>query len=135
LWPFSVDQDKLNALNFILTHTDQNDRILSATGRHDKVWANDVSFYFLSERLPATRWAQYDPGVQTSEAVQREMVAELDRYHVKYIVQNRTFDDAREDNASAVSSGILILDDYITASFHEVRVWGKIAVLERRQSQ
>ncbi len=78
-----------------------------------------------------TRWAQYDPGVQTSERVQKEMVGDIERYRVNYIVQNRSWDNVTEDNESARSSGLTILDDYIKQSFREIRVFGNVSILER----
>ena len=47
--------------------------------RHDNVFANDVSIYFLAGRPIATRYHELHPGVTTTQAVQEEMVAELDR--------------------------------------------------------
>ena len=45
--------------------------------RHDNVFANDVSIYFLADRPIATRYHELHPGVTTTQAVQEEMVAEL----------------------------------------------------------
>jgi hypothetical protein len=38
---------------------------------------NPVYLFLLSRRLPYTRWFQYDPGLQSSPAVQEEMIREL----------------------------------------------------------
>jgi hypothetical protein len=40
---------------------------------------NPILLFLLSRRLPYTRWYAYDPGVQTSPEVQREMASELAR--------------------------------------------------------
>jgi hypothetical protein len=36
-----------------------------------------VYLFLLSRRLPYTRWFQYDPGLQSSPAVQEQMIGEL----------------------------------------------------------
>jgi hypothetical protein len=38
---------------------------------------NPVYLFLLSRRLPYTRWFQYDPGLQSSPAVQEQMIGEL----------------------------------------------------------
>ena len=39
---------------------------------------NPIVLFLISSRLPYTRWFQYDPGLQTSPEVQKEMMAELE---------------------------------------------------------
>ena len=129
---FSADDEWIAAARYVIEITEDDDRILSATGRHDKIFVNDLAFYFLVGRLPGTRWHQYDPGVQTSETVQREMIAELDANDVKTIVENTTWDLTQEPNRSALSSGVTLLDDYIEQHFQKDRQFGAITILRRR---
>jgi len=46
----------------------------------NQAWSsgNPVVLFLISSRLPYTRWFQYDPGLQTSPAVQQEMMRELE---------------------------------------------------------
>ena len=81
----------IEAAVYVRSVTSPAERILSATGRHDKIFVNDVSFYFLAERLPATRWHQYDPGVQTTERVQGEIIHDLKWHGVRYVVLDESF--------------------------------------------
>ncbi|QXC52233.1 hypothetical protein KHC17_23930 (plasmid) [Agrobacterium salinitolerans] len=134
IFPFGSRGEVVDAAEFIASNTMPDERILSATGRHDKVFANDISLYFLAKRLPATRWHQYDPGVQTTAVVQAEMVEDIKRRNVRFIFQDRSFDDVDEKNGSSISSGVTLLDKYIAKQFKEVRRFGPISVLERREN-
>jgi hypothetical protein len=40
--------------------------------------ADPILLFLISSRLPYTRWFQYDPGLQSSAAVQEEMTRELE---------------------------------------------------------
>jgi hypothetical protein len=127
---FSVPQERLAAVRHVMSITRPGERILSSTGRHDKVFLNDISFYFLSNRLPATRWHHYDPGVQSSEIVQRAIMADLE--NVRVVVRDRSWDNVLEPNRSAESSGITVLDRFLEDQFEVSAEFGQIVVLRRR---
>jgi hypothetical protein len=129
--PFSVEPERFAAASYVRDHSAPEERVLSATGRHDRVVLDDNAFYFLAQRLPGTRWHHYDPGVQTSAAVQIEMIAELERHGVRWIVRDTSADERVEPNRSAQSSGVHLLDDHIATRFREVARYGPITVLER----
>lgn len=128
---FSTDPDRVAAAHYIIGITTPTERILSATGRHDKVFLNDMAFYFLTNRLPATRWHHYDPGVQTTQDVQQEIIEDLGSRKTKIIIVERQWDDVREPNKSAESSGVFILDKYILQNFEPVRNFGSISIYRR----
>lgn len=90
----------------------QRGPIFSGLLRHDNVFANDVSIYFLAGRDSATRYHELHPGVTTTRPVQREMVAELDANRPQWLVL-ATWENPNEPNASRFSSGVRILDEYI----------------------
>jgi hypothetical protein len=124
----------MDASRFIASNTLPSERILSVTGRHDKIFVNDLSLYFMAQRLPGTRWHHYDPGVQTTEQVQAEIVEDIQRNKVRFIFQDRSFDAVDERNGSAVSSGVTTLDKYLALHFREVRRLGEMSVLESCES-
>jgi hypothetical protein len=130
---FSAEAHRMAAARHVVANTAPDERIFSATGRHDKVFVNDIAFYFLAGRLPGTRWHHYDPGVQTSEAVQRAMIADLERHRVRVVMRDRSFDEVREPNRSAWSSGVTRLDDYLDRAFEVDAVFGPITILRRRE--
>jgi hypothetical protein len=130
---FSIDQDHLRTLEFLQAHTRPGEYVYVGLGRHDKVFINDVALYFLSDLRSATKWHQFDPGLQNSAGIQREMIDELKRNHPSYVVLESQWDDVLEPNASAQSSGIVLLDDYIRHNFHLVATFGAISVLTQGQ--
>lgn len=121
------------AVKFVIEHVAKDERLFVGTTRHDKIFVNDNLIYFAAQRLPATHWHHYDPGLQSRVDVQNEMVAELERQTVRYIVLISDWDNVTEPNASALSSGVTILDDYIRLHYEIVRQYGTISVLTRRK--
>lgn len=113
---------------YLVRNVPADDRILIGTSRHDRILINPILLYAHAGRLPATLWAQYDPGVQTSEIVQRDMIGELERRKVRWIVRDATWENRREPNGSAVSSGITLLDDFIAAHYRPVATAGALSV-------
>jgi hypothetical protein len=126
---FSVDRNHMNAIRFLQERTKPGDYIYVGLGRHDKILMNDVTMYFLSQLRPATKWHQFDPGLQTSAIVQREIISELQHNHPRFVVLESQWDSAQEPNASALSSGVLILDDYIRDHFEVVARFDTVSVL------
>lgn len=128
---FRLEEDRIRAAATIVQLTDPQDRILSATGRHDKVYAVDMAIYFITRRLPATRWHHYDPGVQTTPEVQREIIQDLEREHVRLVMVDLAYDQVQEPNQSALSSGVRELDRYLRAAFQPAAHFGTILVCVR----
>lgn len=115
-----VDRATADTVRYISIHTLPADRIFVGLPRHDQIVLNDIAFYFAAGRLPSTKWYHYDPGIQTSAPIQREMVSELERAPPKLIVIENTFQGIREPNESARSSGVTILDEYVKRAFRPV---------------
>jgi hypothetical protein len=130
---FSIDQDHLRTLEFLRAHTRPGEYLYVGLGRHDKIFINDVALYFLAGLRSATKWHQFDPGLQNSVEIQRNMIDELGRNNPNYVVLESQWDDVIEPNASARSSGVVLLDDYIRHNFHLVAAFGTISVLNRDQ--
>jgi hypothetical protein len=103
---FTIPEEQAEAIHYIQQHTAENEGILVGSNRHDKIFVNDVLFYFASKRSSVTKWHQFDPGVQTTQEVQSEIVAELQTARPRYIVLNSRWDNMNEPNESARSSGV-----------------------------
>jgi hypothetical protein len=131
---FSIDQDHLNTLVFLKAHTHAGDYIYIGLDRHDKVFINDVALYFLADLRSATKWHQFDPGLQTSAPIQQEMIDDIKRHPPRYVVLESQWDDILEPNASAQSSGIVLLDKYIRRNFRAVATFGTISVYRDSRS-
>jgi hypothetical protein len=131
---FSVDADREAVLHYLATHTSQGDTLYVGTGRHDKLYMNNVELYFLSGMAAATKWHDLHPGVQTTREKQLDMVAALKRKPPRFVVLNPAWDDWQEPNASAVSSGVTLLDNHLRAEFEPVFTAGRLTVLQPRQA-
>lgn len=128
---FSIDKSSIYAIQYIRKHTVSGERIYSGTGRHDKIFANNVIFYFLADRLPATKWHHFDPGLQNSKSIQSSMIEEFKSVRPRYLVLDSTWDRKAEPNKSSVSSGVTLLDSYITHTYRNVATFGNVKVMQR----
>jgi hypothetical protein len=125
---FYVDRDREAAIRFIAQNTAPDERIFIGLVRHDKVFVNDISSYFQANRLPATKWHHFDPGLQTSAKIQSEIIGDLERNKPGYIWLESTWENFSESNESAISSGVTILDEYIRGKYKLDRNFGPISV-------
>jgi hypothetical protein len=133
---FLVDPGHALAISYVTAHTDPSERIFVGLSRHDRIVSNDLLTYFVSDRLPATRWAHFDPDLQTRADIQTEMIQELDRQAVRYIVLESQYDASVEVwNGSSRSSGVTLLDDSIRRNYRQVKTFGAISVWLRKGAQ
>jgi hypothetical protein len=123
-----LSPDYSRAANYLAAHTRPDERILAALDRHDKIFANPVSLYFEAGRLPGTHWHQFDPGLQTRADIQADIIGDLKRNQVRWVVRDASFDEVNEPNGSAKSSGITLLDRYLDANYRQVASSGKVAI-------
>ncbi len=130
----SIDGDALAAAQYVLSNTRDGDAIYAGAGRHDRLFVNAIATYFAAERRPATKWHELHPGVQTTAAAQSAMVAEFKVNAPKLVLLDERWDKIEEPNASRISSGVTLLDDYIRANFTETKRFGSIRVLAPRRA-
>jgi hypothetical protein len=129
LGSFSLrDPWRLAAANYIVSHTGETDKIVSATGRHDKLHINDASIYFVTQRMPAIRWQHYDPGVQTTFQVQQSIIAQIKANTVPLVMIDSSWDSVREPNRSSLSSDVGLLDVYLADNFDVIESFGNIRI-------
>lgn len=120
------------ALAYVRDHTRPEDPLFVGLTRHDKIFVNDVSAYFLASRRPATHWYHFDPGLQTSAPIQRQMIADLEASRPPIVWLESTWNDIREPNRSAESSGIRLLDDYLADHYAAEVTFGPIIIARRK---
>lgn len=109
------------AAAFVKAVVPEDQKIFVACGRHDRVFVNEPILYFLAGRLPGSRYHALDPGVATTLPVQEEIVRGFQRHRVEWLIVSTRFDAWNEPNASALSSGVTYLDDYIRSNYGLVR--------------
>jgi hypothetical protein len=106
------------------------DPILVAPPRFDQVTVGNPLLYVLADRTNPTRYDVMQPGIVTTEQVQREMIADLERARPALVVR---WEDprarAQEPNGSADSSGVTLLDDWIAAPYPRAQRFGRYVLL------
>lgn len=129
-----LDENREAIASFLLAHGSAGKRVYMGLGRHDKIFVADLALYFAAEVVAPTRWHDLHPGVQTTRAVQTQMIDELMRGPPAFVVLDSSWDGMNEPNDSAHSSGIRLLDQYLEARFTPVFVSGPLSVLVPRVS-
>jgi hypothetical protein len=131
---FEMSQATVETAQYVQQHTGPDDPVFVGLNRHDKIFINDMTLYFAMNRVPATKWYQFDPGLQTSAPIQREIIGELQRVRPKLVVLEEIWKNMNEPNESSVSSGVTLLDDYIRQSYEPVATFGVHTILRARTS-
>jgi hypothetical protein len=131
---YSIPNDEVAAVRFVDANTSASDSIFVGLPQHERIFVNDVGFYFVANRPPATKWYHFDPGLQSSEAIQKLMIGDLCRSQPKYVILDSRFEKSREPNDSAKSSGVKLLDHFIAQNYHYVDRFGSLTVLQRVNS-
>jgi hypothetical protein len=118
---------------YLVQHGASGQRVYVGLGRHDKIFAANLTLTFAAEVVAPTRWHDLHPGIQTRNDVQAQMIRELSARPLAYVVLDSEWDDVSEPNESARSSGVTALDDYLVAHFTPVFRAGSLTVLEPRK--
>ncbi|HVW17278.1 MAG TPA: hypothetical protein VHB30_03425, partial [Solirubrobacteraceae bacterium] len=105
--------------------------VFVAVPRWDRVRVGDPELNVLLDRANPTRYDVVQPGLVTKASVQREMVRDLAGTRV-VVVWHGAAATAVEDNGSARSSGVHVLDRYLAREFRPDRRFGDYRVLVRR---
>ena len=124
-----LDPPRMAVARWLLEHGSRGQRVYIGTGRHDRLFVNDVTLYFAAEAVAPTRWHDLHPGVQTRRETQLAMIAELEARPLAYAVIDTEWDDRQEPNDSARSSGVTLLDDWLRERFRPVFSAGSLTVL------
>lgn len=107
----------------------QGEKIYVGNSRHDRIAKNDILLYFLADRESAVRYHELHPGLATTEAVQREIIAALESEQVQYVVLAEFSGD--EPNGSSKSSGVHVLDNYLRDNYGIAKSFGNYSVCRR----
>lgn len=130
--PFGVPADQAAAIKFIQANVPPGASIYVGNGRHDITVVNDVMFYFLADRPSATKHHELHPGVTTTLEVQSKMIDEIAAANVEFVVLFVSGSTRREPNLSSKSSGVLVLDEYLSAHYEHVHTLGRYVIKRRR---
>lgn len=128
---FSISPSRSQTVHYVIDNTTPDQQILVANGNNDRSPANDNLLYFLAGRLPATKWAQFDPGLQSSEGTQAQMIRELENNKPPLVILDTEFENWDEPNASSKHSGFTMLDNYIHQQYKETARFDPYIILQR----
>ena len=118
-----------NLVRHVRATTADGESIFSGVSDTSRLFVNDAMLYFLTDRPPATRWIEMEPGLTNTEKGQLEMVEALTRQRVNTVVLWNKVSD--EPNATSRSNGVHILDDFVRANYIENRRFGEYTVFVR----
>lgn len=120
----------INTINYINFNTELEDKIFVGLINNDNVFVNEASLYYLSERLPATKYHELHPGITTDKKGQMEIINSIESNRVNLII---LFDnpDVREENESNNLKELNLLDDYFKSNFYLVKKYNYINIFER----
>lgn len=125
--------DEFQTVRFIRSNTGPADAIFVGLKDHSKVFMNDVRIYWLTERLPGSRYIDLEPWVTPTESAQREIVSDLERSGTNWAILEGV------ENVLVQSSiqrsrppGSKLLDQFFLANFQEVASFGRLSVLRRK---
>jgi hypothetical protein len=130
---FVPDDDRIRTIEFIDSHTTPGQPLYVGLARHDRIFVNDNLIYFSSQRLPATHWSHFDPGLQNRYDIQVEMVHELQVNPPPYVVLDSEFDQVHEANDSSRSTGVTLLDEYIHKAYQPAQNFGDLSIWKRTE--
>lgn len=133
-------RDTLNLLvSFIDSHVPPEKKIFVGLHRHDTVVIGDGKMYFILDRRNATRQDQLHPGIVDTARIQREMIRDLQRNDVEYIVIRHVFDDKALDRLrenwkkTLPESGATELDSFIREHYQRLESSGQYEIWGRRE--
>jgi hypothetical protein len=126
-----MDNAQIAAAIAVQLRVPPDERIYIGLTQHDKVFANDAMMYFLVGRRSATRYHELHPGLTNTRQVQEEMIRDLERNRVRYILVTGMFEGANEPNDSAKSTGVTLLDDYIGKHYRTANWLSNYRLLKR----
>jgi hypothetical protein len=125
---FLPEDDRIHAIEFIATHTRSDQKLYVGVRKHDKIIANDNLIYFATQRLPVTKWSEFDPDLQNRLDIQTQIVGDLERNPPPYIVLDSEFESEHEPNDSSKSSGVTVLDQYIRNTYQSTETFGLLSI-------
>jgi len=101
--------------------------------RTDRVTVGDPLLYVLLRRPNPTRYDVMQPGVVTTAAAQRSMIADLERARTPVVIRWLDPRTAPEDNAGGRLRGATLLDRYLDRTYAPTARYGPYAVYTRQR--
>lgn len=124
------DAKAINTINdYLKSNLPKETKIFIGTYDNDLLYINDIALYYLLDRIPATYYHEMHPGVANTEIAQRQIVKELKSNSIDYLIL-RKIDNPMENNKSAISTNLNILDNYIDNTYITIIEIGNYKLLK-----
>lgn len=101
-------------------------RLFSGVQDTSRLYVNDAALYFLTDRLPATRWVEMEPGLTNSSRAQAALARDLLEPTVGAAVLWQRV--SNEPNATSRSNGVHTVDETVAVRFAPGRRFGAYEV-------
>jgi hypothetical protein len=121
-----------SASEVIHDHTDAGEPIFVGETTSRYALANPLIGYYLADRPAGVRDTMYNPGVTTTEATQRRIVADLEANDVRYLMLDRRWSGCYETSNQSQVPGSTLLDTAIERDYRVVADFGAIVIMARR---
>jgi hypothetical protein len=121
---FFPDHDEHSVIRYVDRVASQNESIFMGLTSHDRTRVNDSRLSWMMPRRLASRYLEIEPGIITSESVQREVVQSL-RTGVRWLVLQ---DTASTGTARYPYPQATVLDQYIAANYERAASFGQFHV-------
>ncbi|MBI5675446.1 MAG: glycosyltransferase family 39 protein [Nitrospirae bacterium] len=117
-----ITPERKKTISYIKNNTAKDEYIYVGVKNHDQFVFNDAIIYFLAERNCATKYHELNPGINTTLAIQKEMVDELKDKSVRLIVLVPR--SRHEPNQSGIDTGANLIDNYISMNYELIEKYG-----------
>jgi hypothetical protein len=126
-----IDPSYQAALDFIAKHTREDDPIYVGVFDHRWTLMSNMDLYFLADRRGATRYMQFDPGLNNRDDVQRSMIAELEQTQPKVAILVNVGRWDEPNKSREMGSGRL--DRYLRSRYRQKGAFGGLRFLLRKR--
>lgn len=112
----------IELVKYVQDNTTSGEPIFSGVQDHSRLFINDAMLYFLTNRPPADRFLELEPGISNTRRGQEEIINALKQKNVRVIVLSDFL--SNEPNLTSRSNGVKILDEFIRANYHFDKSFG-----------
>ncbi|HKO93597.1 MAG TPA: hypothetical protein VJU61_20730 [Polyangiaceae bacterium] len=126
-----VDDTRQQVLAFVKENTEAGAPIYVGLSDHQWTHSNDMDLYFLTDRVGATRYMQFDPNLTNREDVQERMIADLERTRPQVAILS-TAPQRRDEPNESQNAGATLLDDYFFSHYDQERSAGHFVLALRK---
>lgn len=123
------DTNELKAVRYLRERTSSTSPIFVGVEDHSRVFLNHVRTYWLADRPIGVHLFQLETRMATEEPVQREIILDLEKNPVSWMILDRT--PFRGEETLNPYQGSRLLDEHIANHFREETRFGRYAVLRR----